>query len=174
MKVKEVLYHRLFTIGEYNNEKIGFRAEVGEDDNPDQVTGHLFIKVLKIEQVLSKYREMLSEVEHCKDQRERYQSLLDNTKIKADKMKIDLAEIKKKLDAGEDIDERLRHACSAQSYKSVREQIENYTEDLKAWDERLDKAIDNEAKLEKRIKEGNFTIEGTELPKTRLREELFY
>lgn len=34
MKIKNVIYHKVFSLGNYENEKIGIELELGEDENP--------------------------------------------------------------------------------------------------------------------------------------------
>jgi len=163
MPVKEVSYQRLFTIGNYNNEKIGLIATIPEGENPDKVIGQLCLKVFSLEEVLNTYRDMVTEVWHCKEQIQRHGDLVDNTESQIAKMKVDLAELDKALKEQREIDERLRHACSRQSYKSLKQSLENYKKDLEAWKSRLKKAIMNQTILQDRINEGNFTVEGMEL-----------
>ena len=63
MRVKEVVYSRLFTIGDFNNERIGFKVELDDNDDPERVLGLLVEKVLAIEDTLALYRELLRKVE---------------------------------------------------------------------------------------------------------------
>jgi len=163
MPVKEVSYQRLFTLGNYNNEKIGIIATIGEGENPDKVIGQLCLKVFSIEEVLETYRDMVAEVFHCEEQVVRHQSLVETTENKIVKMKVDLAELGKALKEKREIDERLRHACSTQSYKSLKTTLETYKKDVEAWKKRLTKAKENQKILQQRIDEGNFTVEGMEL-----------
>jgi len=59
MRVKEVEYSRLFNLEDYNNERIGFRVAIDDNENADTVIGQLFFKVLQIEEALDLYRQYL-------------------------------------------------------------------------------------------------------------------
>lgn len=59
MRVKEVVYSRLFNSGDYSNERIGFKAELEDGENPEQVIGQLMERILVIEEGLALYRELL-------------------------------------------------------------------------------------------------------------------
>jgi hypothetical protein len=67
MKIKEVEYSRLFNLADYQNERIGFKAEITDSENPNEVIGQLFFKVLEVENVFQKYRE-LQEARKTKNQ----------------------------------------------------------------------------------------------------------
>ncbi len=45
MKVKEVEYSRLFNLENYNNERIGLRVAIDDNEDADAVIGQLFFKV---------------------------------------------------------------------------------------------------------------------------------
>ena len=58
MRIKEVIYHRLFNLENYQNEKIGFVAEVEEGEDENQVMAKLFFKVAQIELAFAKFRAL--------------------------------------------------------------------------------------------------------------------
>ncbi|MEM3617282.1 MAG: hypothetical protein QXJ31_05150 [Candidatus Bathyarchaeia archaeon] len=62
MKIKEVRIEKLFSLENYNNERIGFVAEVEEGENADAVAGQLFLKIMNVEDCLQTYRDVLSDL----------------------------------------------------------------------------------------------------------------
>jgi len=66
VKVREVEYSRLFNLENYQNERIGFRVEVGEDESADEVLGRLFFKVLQIEKGLQLYRDYCEAIDRAR------------------------------------------------------------------------------------------------------------
>jgi hypothetical protein len=64
MKVKEVYLEKLFSLEKYNNERIGFRAEVSENEDSDKVAGELFFKIMEIEDCLNVYRNVLVDIDY--------------------------------------------------------------------------------------------------------------
>lgn len=71
MEIKTVHYSALINLGDYNNEKVGFTAEIGEDETPEQAVEALREKVKsiagenaeKLYRVLSEGKRQLKDLE---------------------------------------------------------------------------------------------------------------
>jgi len=98
VEVKEVEYSRLFNLREYNNERIGFRVAVDDNEDVDKVVGELFFKVLQIEEALELYRKCIDLIYKTEQDVEYY-----DRRVKGDLETIDdLKTRKKKLLEEED------------------------------------------------------------------------
>jgi len=165
MRIKEVQYQRLFTLGKYNNERIGFVAEVEENEDADKVLGELFFKVLDVEDCLEAYRRLLEE----KDRIERSISCTQHEIARLDRqiseMKVTIDELVEKIEKG-DIDAKLRHACETRSLKSLQEEREEETKRLEELTKERNKIEKYIEVLKQNIKNGKFKLPlGLELKK---------
>ena len=147
MRVKEVVYSRLFNIGDYSNERIGLKAELEDGEKAEEVIGQLMEKVLVIEESLALYRELLRKrenYERCVESSERdleraYEKLagLEAERIKLDEEKDERAkcrlisiedEIKQTIERIETIKKTLRdyvqkHNEALKLLRAMRDQI---------------------------------------------------
>lgn len=164
MKITEVSYGRLFTLGEYNNERIHLRAIVEEEEDPNEVAGKLFINVLLLEHVFEKYRQVLAQIPYLEGRIDSTKGNIEGLDHRIQKMKVDLADLDRQLKAGGEIDDRLRHACSRQSLKELRENWKKDWEKLDILKEELEKAKLCQAMIHERINDGNFSIDDLDFP----------
>jgi len=166
MKIKEVQYQRLFTLGNYNNERIGFVAEVDDNENADRVLGELFFKVLDVEDCLEAYRRLLED----RDRIEREINCVHHHIARLDRdiseMKVTIDELVEKIEKG-DVDAKLRHACETRSLKSLQEEREQETKRLEELTRKKNEIEKQIEVLKQNIKNGNFKLpQGLELKKT--------
>jgi hypothetical protein len=150
MKIKEVIYQRLFNLANFNNEKIGFTAEIAENDSEDQVMAELFFKVLKIERTFEKYRLLETELEVTKSELRELKSRLSWAFERLAQLEAERAEI--------DQDERKR--CRVfdieEQIKREIENIERIKGQISRKAEKHNRIIDKLKILEDAIKAGNF------------------
>jgi chromosome segregation ATPase len=157
MKVKEVYFEKLFSLEKYCNERIGFRAEVSENENPDKVAGELFFKIMEIEDCLNAYRNVLTDVDIVSRRiAERQHDIIRIKKEMAD-LKTSIEELARLSEKG-DVDAKLRHACNQRSYKQLSEQLQNYENELAELNEKHKKRIAIKEELRNRIKNGVFNF----------------
>ncbi len=154
MRVKEVIYQRLFNLANFNNEKIGFVAEIAENESEEQAMAELFFKVLKVERTFEKYRLLLQELELRKtelsnlknDLKWRFERL---AQFEAERAEIENDERRKCRIF--DIDEQI---------KKELENIERIKEQISKKAEIYNRTIDKLKVLEEAIKAGNFDEAG--------------
>ncbi|MCD6402401.1 hypothetical protein J7L36_00900 [bacterium] len=165
MKIKEVQYQRLFTLGKYNNERIGFIAEVEENEDADEVLGQLFFKILDVEDCLEAYRRLLEEKDKMEYSINNVQHRIAYLSKQISEMKVTIHELVEKIQKG-DIDAKLRHACETRSLKSLQQEKEKETkrlEELIREKKEIEKYIEI---LKQNIKKGEFKLpKGLELKK---------
>ena len=102
MRVKEVVYSRLFNIGDYSNERIGFKAEIEDGETPEQVIGQLVERVLAIEESLTLYRDLLRK-------RADYEGRVEATERDLERAYEKLAGLEaERIKLDEEVDERAR------------------------------------------------------------------
>ena len=166
MKIKEVQYQRLFTLGNYNNERIGFVAEVDDNEDADKALGELFFKVLDVEDCLEAYRSLLEQRDRIELEINSIHHHIARLDRDISEMKVTIDELVEKIEKG-DIDAKLRHACETRSLKSLQEEREQETkrlEELTRKKNEIEKQIES---LKQNIKNGNFKLpQGLELKKT--------
>ena len=157
MKVKEVQYQRLFTLGSYNNERIGFVAEVDGEEDAGKVLGELFFKVLDVEDCLEAYRRLLEEQNRIELKAKTVQQRIASLEKHISEMKITVDELVEKIKTG-DIDARLRHACETRSLKSLEEEKEENIKELKEITKEKNKIEKQLEVLRRNIKNGTFKL----------------
>ena len=91
MRIKEVIYQRLFTFGWYSNERIGFVAEIGPDEDPGQVLLQLAEFAVDVHHVLDILRAIHDRIE--------YAAFRENKELTKELFK-DLNEIRKLIREG--------------------------------------------------------------------------
>lgn len=159
--IKEVSYERLFSFGQYENEKVRMTATVDEGQTPTQVLGELVLKILGIEDVLGAYRDKIRTVDSERYQKAHAETSVSDTERHIDEMKVRIEDISARLARGElDVDGKLRHACDRESYKDLTVRLEQYKRQVAGSEKVLELAINDRDLLKKRIKEGNFDLQG--------------
>jgi chromosome segregation ATPase len=163
-RITEVRYEHLFTLGQYQNEKIGFSASVTKNENADQVLAALVLKVTEVEDCLEAYRMLSNEFDTCEHHVASTEKEIANREEEVARMKHTIDEI---IALGDkvDVDERLRHACDRQTYKASQENLVRLKAQLAEATKALTEASTKWAELKTRIKKGNFSLEGLDLPK---------
>ena len=162
MRIKEVQYQRLFTLGNYNNERIGFVAEVNENEDANKVLGELFFKVLDVEDCLETYRFLLRRIININEQIEHTERDIARTQSRIAELKVTIDELVEKIKKG-DYDARLRHACEPESLKTLNERLEDYKNLLEKQNRERKELQQKLNELAERIKNGNFSLEGLEI-----------
>ena len=144
-----------------------------DGENEDKVLGDLFLKVCEIEDCLQAYRDAVGEVARLKCRLENQTRTVSRLSEEIAEMKVRIEEVAKALSGGKlDIDEKLRLVCNRESYKRMKERLQEEQKKLKDIEEKLKKAIAVRDELRRRIKSGNFSLDGLEPIKTV--EEVFY
>ena len=162
VKVTEVHYERLFSLEKYHNEKIGFSAAIGKDESADKILSELFFKIAEVEDALQGYRGLEQEIIHMEHNVRSSEATIASREEQIENMKHTIDELLAKGEQG-DVDARLRHACETQSYKGLQEDLAKQKIELEEREKKLTALIKSKAELQKRIKEGNFSLEGLEL-----------
>ena len=73
MKIKVVEYSRLFSFGNYQNERIGFQAELDDPlENERQVIGKLYMLALKLNETFQNHRNLLNKIDCIQTSIEHY------------------------------------------------------------------------------------------------------
>jgi len=163
MKVKEVYFEKLFSLEKYNNERIGFRAEVSENDNADKVAGELFFKIMEIEDCLNVYRNVLIDIDYVGGNFEDKRHDITRIRNQMAQMKTTIEELARLGEKG-DVDAKLRHACETKSYKELSEQLQVSERQLEELDDKIKKLVAIKEDLRERIKKGNFSLDGINYP----------
>ena len=149
MKIREVKYERLFSFN-YENEKIGFAAEV-EDDSPEEVLGRLIRKAIEVEEALEIFRRIKGEYNFArmryKEVRSRYNSYIRREE-----------ELKKMIEELRGKGEEKKALCMALELDDIRKSIEKAKKEIDEASKNLhEKETDyHDALL--LIKTGNFDI----------------
>ena len=152
MKVKEVVYSRLFNIGDYSNERIGFKAEIEDGENPEQVIGQLMERVLVIEESLALYRELLRK-------RENYERCVESSERDLERAYEKLAKLEAeriKLDEEKDERARCRLISIEDEIKDTLERIKTIKESLRGYAQKHNEALKLLREVRERIIRGEF------------------
>lgn len=167
MKVERACYERLFSLPDYNNEKIRLEAQVGEGETGERVVGALFFKVLRIEECIEAYRSIHDRIAQVFDAKENQMDTIRHLETTIANMKVKIRELEKQISEGGEIDAKLRHACSRQSYKGLSESLKEAQADLEELckkEKLLGEAREN---LRNRLQNGEFSLEGLQIPKVK-------
>lgn len=167
MKVERACYERLFSLPDYNNEKIRLDAQVEEGETEEKIIGALFFKVLKMEECIEAYRTIQGKIERVFHVKENKKTTIRDLESNIADMKIQIQELQKQISKGEGIDEKLRHACSRQSYKGLKESLKQALIDLKELLEKEKLLIEAREKLRKRLQDGELSLEELQIPEVK-------
>ncbi len=171
MGIKEVSYERLFSFGQYENEKIRMSATIDDGQTPEIVLGNLVTKISGIEDILQTYRELVKRVESSEYHLRQTNESVNQTETRIADMKVKIEEISAKLQRGElDVDDKLRHACDRQSYKDLKDQLTAEQNRLKEREKEFQDDCEQRDILKKRILAGNFDVEGVTIISPRRNE----
>jgi chromosome segregation ATPase len=165
MTIKEVKFEKLFSLERYHNEKIGYTAQINDGENADKTMAELILKVMDVEDCLATYREIVSIQERADSNVENTENCIQQLQDQIKSMKVKIEEITEAVKKGGDVGERLQHACSSRNYKESKQQLESYKTQLKIQKDTATKATQKRAELRERIKQGNFNLEGIDVPK---------
>ena len=166
MKIKEVRFEKLFSLEKYHNERIGFVADVNDNDNPQKVAGELFFEIMNIEDCLNTYRNLLYHEGMLASEISNIEEGIARTKQHMAEMKTKVEELSAKIDKGGDVsEEKLRHACESKSYKQLKSELNERENSLSKANELFKQTVKATEELKNRIKKGNFSLEGIEQPK---------
>lgn len=156
MRVKEVRFEKLFSIGDFNNERIGFTVELAEDDDEKKVLGELYFRVVQIEECLQALRDIEREVRSLEYEREDCE-----LRVKASRSCVEALEEKLRL-IMESSDERLKGFYESELKKHESELMELKTreDELRRINARLEELKRAREELKGRIRDGEFTLKG--------------
>lgn len=157
MQVQSVRVKRLFNLGSYENEEIGFEARVEEGESPEQVTGQFFLKILEAEEFLDAYRKVLGRIDRLEHSVERETREVANLTESLENMKLELEELERTGETG-NYDQRMRRACTRDSFKHTSESRERTETSLREHKKKLDAALELRGHMEKRISQGKFDL----------------
>jgi predicted RNase H-like nuclease (RuvC/YqgF family) len=165
MEIKTVGVDKLFSLGNYNNERISMTANISEGENAEAVTAQLFLKITSIEDFFSMYRKVIDETDSVERQICHLNGRIEITQSELGKMKITLEELNEAINKGGDVtEERLNHACRSKSYKQVKEQLEREQAEREAYKKALDELKTLRSTLKERITKGVFNTDGLNVP----------
>jgi len=165
MEITEVKFEKLFSLERYNNEKIGLTSSVSKADNPDQVMAELILRVLTIEDCLKLYRQLCETEQYYSNEVARWERQIEQTKSQIAEMKASIDTLAKKIEETGDVDDKLRHACSGRSYKTLQTDLQRYEDELSRAKGQVVKATNAREEMKQRIKVGKFTDKDLDLPK---------
>jgi len=151
MKITTVRYERLFSLANYNNEKIAFEAIVQEEkENPDVVIGQLFLKVLAIEDTLAKYRALLQEADYADQAIRDQERHIANIIAEIPRLESEIEKIKASPDGYAD--------CSYQlgQLKRLKSELPRCQEDLKKLHDKNKQINEKLESMRQAIKDGKF------------------
>ena len=152
MRVVEVVYSRLFNIGDYCNERIGFKAIIEDNDNPEQVIAQLAERVLIIEESLSHYRSLLRA-------RESYENVVYSKEKELARMYKKLAQLEAerlRIDDEQDEMAKCRIIPIEKEIKQVLEDIEEIKKDLRDYAKKHNETLRLLKETRERILKGEF------------------
>ena len=159
--IKKVYYQRLFSFGQYENERIGFEAEVNDAEKAEAVLGEIYVKVMAVENALEAYRTLHANCYQLNERRQHAQDRVVRASVEIKDMKVKISEIERMLQEGTvEVDEKLRHACDRRSLKTLQDNLKLAEDDLKETREKLESAQRHRDELRERIKQGIFSLEG--------------
>ena len=136
MRIKEVMYQRLFNLENYQNEKIGFVAEVAEGEDENKVMAELFFKVLQIETAFAKFRALRDSLDFIRAQIKEVKNDLKWDFKRLYELEVERAELDEKDEKNKcrlfDIEEeiRLRYEKIEKRKKALKELVEKYNTTL--------------------------------------------
>jgi len=155
MKIREVEYSRLFNLSNYQNERIGFKVEISDSEDPNAVIGQLFFRVLEVERIFQRYRDLLRKISRTEDyirdlerDIERYDNEIANLERR-------LAEYKEREDIRQCI-----IVDTAELLEETRERLEKTKFELQNTVKQLEDLRKKKRELEELIKAGKFDFEG--------------
>jgi chromosome segregation ATPase len=167
MKVDRACYERLFSLPGYNNEKIRLEAQLEEGETEGKVIGGLFFQVLKMEEVIEAFRSIQGKIEQVFHAKENKKGTIRHLESSIADMKLKIRELEKQISEGGEIDEKLRHACSTQSYKGLSESLKQAQADLEELSKKEQLLIEARDILKTRLQNGELSLEGLQIPQVR-------
>lgn len=141
MRIKEIEYSRLFdNIPGFQNERIGFKAEIDENEDQNQVMGELCIRAINLNKKFSEYRSVLAKLESIEQNidnlREEKQRLNERIKdLLAERENLDKSDEKQRCRAV-DLEDHLE-----QTKNRVQKKDETIEEKQQEWNELNDQKI---------------------------------
>ncbi len=165
MEIKTVGVDKLFSLGNYNNERISMTATVSEGENADSVVAKLFLKVTSIEDMFSTYRKIVDQTDDSERRIAMQNERVENLKREITDMKIKIDELNDIVNKGGDVsEERLNHACRSKSYKDLKEKLQSEQDQLSYYQTAFAKYKEIRDTIKQRITEGVFNTDGLDIP----------
>lgn len=174
MEIKTVTVDKLFSLGNYCNERIGFTANIAESEDPQAAAAQLFLKITQVEDFFNMYRQVIDETNRAENSIVHLKRRIENTTAEVGRMKITIEELNATIAQGGDVtEERLNHACRSKSYKQVKEQLDRETTELSAYEQALTELKSLRDTLKGRIAQGVFNTDGLTVPQLRSESEYY-
>ena len=123
MKIKSVRYERLFNVGEYQNETIGFIADVEEKEKPEIALSKLYQMVTDANKSINKLREIANKLYSLQRDDGYYCSSIHYTEHEIERAKIHLSDLEKNRPFKRDSPEQ-------RQYKRYKETLEEFEKEL--------------------------------------------
>jgi len=155
MKIREIEYSRLFNLTNYQNERIGFKAEITDSEDPNAVIGQLFFKVLEIERIFQRYRDLLREISYTEDHIDELERRIEHYNNEIAELERRLTEYKERKDI-----RQCMIVDTAELLENTKERLENAKFELQNTVKQLEDLRKKRRELEQLIKAGNFDFEG--------------
>ena len=162
MKIKTVEYSRLFSIPDYQNEKISFVADLEEGENPAEVLLKLYNMAQNYHTFFSAFRKLISEMNSIQKDILRYNNYIDEYTEELIELEKEKEEWDKKIEAwkrGEiELEETVirRGVCEIKSLKDRiderKRSIEHYKDAIKNLKARMQQVKMAYEKLKEDIK----------------------
>ena len=155
MKIREIEYSRLFSFADYQNERIGFKAEITDSEDPNTVIGQLFFKTLEIERIFQRYRDLLREISCTEDYIKELERDIERHNNEIAHLEKRLAEYKER--------KTIRQCVivdTAELLEETKQRLEDKKLKLKEAIKELEALRRKKRELEELIKAGKFDFEG--------------
>jgi len=147
MKIKSVRYERLFNVGDYQNETIGFIADVDEKENPNTAIAKLYDMVTKINRAMNELRRIAGRLQTLENE-EYYCGSLFYTEREIERTKRQLEDaIKESPDAKKDTPE-WRHI------KRLKEELDEHRREFKRKEKEAKELTNKYQTMIKNFKKG--------------------
>jgi predicted nucleic acid-binding Zn-ribbon protein len=139
---ERISYSRLFTVGDYQNEKISISVEIDPAvNNADLKMVELFEKVTNIHKAFALYRFLFKKVENLEGDVDRDKNSISGTKAQITKIEDKIKAAREKLEKAiaetdpEDLDEEMQY-CNVRGLKG---NLAQYKDNLESAKKRLDR-----------------------------------
>lgn len=150
MNIVEIEYSRLFSFGDYNNERITLRAETDSEEDVKK----LYLKVLELHEKFQRHRTILDSLSALKHKENNAKNNLEWYERRLKDCLFEMEQLNEKDDRRSkcrliDLDEEIQQ---------IKERIKEVKEDLKKINEKRESLLKEKEELEKELTGGNNAI----------------